>query len=482
MDNESKKRTPSWMKTALPAIVVAAVFGVAGYFITPRSAQSALQESAKSLGDVQRRLDEALAGQKDFNKQLSDTKTELASVVEQAVAASKSAEAEKARVAEAENFIAQLNAKLDQAKNENEPLATGLAEAKKLAADNQAQADKARSQAEALAAELLTVEAEKQGFDKAYSTLQADQTKLTDALTSQQQTSAELKRFLAVLEVGENQKSPAQATASQGPAEMPITTGELIRQMGYPSLLFQRLDHVEMKWGDSHTVRTTDGLVTQIDGEAASRAALASAAVVRPMAVRQPGQWRISRDGKVYYADLVAVFGRPDCAAGTGGQLRVCWTVGAWARQVSASVVDGVVTQFAGQDADGAVCCELVRHRVAAYKSAGQAVQTNAAAARAAYNQAVVVVGRHLAEQAGPKARDGIKLVRWNMAPLESVGTWIGPANASAGSATVRAWVDCTWAKSDGSKTDERRYVVVTLFGRDQKTESAECTILASRN
>lgn len=471
MDSESKKSIPSWMKTVAPIVAIAVVFGVAGYFITPRSAQSALQESTRSLGDVQDRLEKTVAEQKKLDKQLSDTRTELASTVARAAAAAEAAEAEQARVAAAEKFIAQLNAKLDREKQVN---VESLAEAKKLAADSQVQAGKARSRADALANELLAVRTEKERLDKTGSALLSERSRLAESLASQRQTSAELKRLLAVLDLGDNQTLPAQPAASQQPAEMPITTGELIRRIGYPSLTFQRLDHVEMKWDDKHTVRATDGLVMQIDGKPASREAMSLSPVVRPT-----GDWRIARGGKVYYADLVAMFGRPDRVAGTGGQFQACWTVGAWARQVSATVVDGLVTQFAGRSADGAICCELVRHRTAAYKSADQAVHANSAAGET-YKRAVTVIGLRLDEEAARKAHDGVKLVRWNAAPLESVGTWIGPANASAGSATVRAWVDCTWAKSDGSKTDERRYVVVTLFGRDQKTESAECTIFAS--
>ncbi len=475
MDSESKKSIPSWMKTAAPVVAVAVVFGVAGYFITPRSAQSALQNSARRLGDVQNRLEKTVAEQKKLDKQLSDTRTELASTVARAAAAAEAAEAEQAKVAAAEKFIAKLNAKLDQEKAANEPLAKGLAEAKKLAADSQTQADQARSRGDALATELLAARAEKERLDKSGSALLSDRSRLADSLASQQQTSAELKRFLAVLEMGKQQPDWTAPT-TQGTSEMPITTGELIRRMGYPSLTFQRLDHVEMKWDDKHTVRATDGLVTQIDGKPASRAALSLSPAVRPT-----GDWRIARGEKVYYADLVAVFGRPDRVAGTGGQFQACWTVGAWARQVSATVIDGLVTQFAGRSADGAICCELVRHRTVAYKSADRAVQADAAAGEA-YKRTFTVVGLSLDEEAARKAHDGVKLVRWNVAPLESVGAWVGPANASAGSTTVRAWVDCTWAESDGSKTDERRYVVVTLFGMDQKTESAECTIFASRD
>ncbi len=472
MDSESKKNIPSWMKTVAPIVAIAVVFGVAGYFITPRSAQSALQNSTRSLGDVQDRLEKTVAEQKKLNKQLSDTRTELASTVALAASAAEAAEAEQAKVAAAEEFIAQLSAKLDREKQVN---MESLAEAKKLAADSQAQAGKASSRADAMANELLALRTEKERLGKAENSLLSERSRMAESLASQQQTSAELKRFLAVLDLGDNQTLPAQPAASQQPVEMPITTGELIRRMGYPSLTFQRLDHVEMKWDDKHTVRATGGLVMQIDGKPASREAMSLSPPVSPT-----GDWRIARGGKVYYADLVAVFGRPDRVAGTGGQFQACWTVGAWARQVSATVVDGLVTQFAGQNADGAICCELVRHRTAAYKSADQAVHANAAAAGEAYKRAVTVIGLRLDEEAARKAHDGVKLVRWNAAPLESVGTWVGPANASAGSATVRAWVDCTWAKSDGSETDERRYVVVTLFGRDQKTESAECTIFAS--
>lgn len=484
MDNESKKGIPSWMKAVAPAVAVAIVFGAAGYFITPRSAQSALQDNAQSLGNLQNRLDKAIAQRNNLDKQLSDTRTELASAIARATAADKAAEAEKARVSAGEKFIAQLNEKFSQAQQAN---IESLGKAEKLAADSQAQADKARSRADAITNELLTLREEKQKFDKVGSSLRSDRAKLATALKSQQQTSAELKRFLAVLDLGDKQTPPAQPAAappaSQQLPEMPITTGELLRRAGYPSLTFQKRDHVEMKWDEKHTVWATDGLVSQIDGKPASRAALSSLAVVYPTAVNPPADWRIGQGSTVYYADLVALFGQPDWVAGTGGQFQAGWAVGAWARQAAATVVDGVVTQFAGSSADGPIYCQLVRQRTVAYKSAGQAVHANAAAARTAYKRAVAVVGQHINKASALKARDdGAKLAKWNVAPLESVGTWVGPAGASAGSVTVRAWVDCTWTESDGSKTDERRYFVVTLFGDGQNTELAECAIFASRD
>ncbi|MDY7011127.1 MAG: hypothetical protein SVV80_10305 [Planctomycetota bacterium] len=479
MDNESKRNLPSWMKTVTPIVAAAIVFGTAGYFITPRSAQSALQDSTRSIGDIQNRLDKAVTERENLNKQLSDTRTELASAVTRAADAAQTAEAEKAKAAEAEKFIAQLNEKFEQEKQAH---TESLAKTEKLAADNQAQAEKARIRADGLTNKLLALREEKQNIEKVGSALRSDRAKLAAALKSQQQTSAELKRFLTVLDLGDKQTVPANPTVSQRPAEMPITTGELIRRMGYPSLTFQRLDHVEMKWGEEHTVLATGGVVTQIDGESASREALASSSVVRPTAVNPPGEWRIEQGGKVYYADLVDLFGRPDWVAGTGSRFQACWSVGAWAREFSATVVDGLVTQLGGRSVDGATCCRLVRHRTVAYKSAGQDVHANASAARQAYKHAVTVVGKHLDEESARKARDGVRLAKWNVAPLESVGTWVGPANASAGSATVRAWVDCTWAESDGSNTCQRRYFIVTLFGKDQKTELAECTIFTSHD
>lgn len=483
MNIKEKLTLPSWMKKAGPALAVAAVFGVAGYFITPRNAESALRQSERNLGDAQRRLKQAVASQKKLEKQLSRSGEELAVAVERAATVAKVAEAQKAKLSAAEKFIVQLSAKLDQAKVANVPLLNSLAEAKKVAAGHKADVEKARTEAKNLTTKLSAAQVEKQKLDKANSALQADRTRLTASLASQKQASAELKRFLASLGLGEETPGRSIPATAQTPSEMPITTGELFRLMGYPSLTLEYSNYVEMKWDGRHTVRATDGLVTTIDGNAASRTALASAAVVRSSASAAPGQWRIRRGQKVYYADLVAMFGRPDQVAGSGGQFQACWSVGAWARRVSATVVDGVVTKFAGRPADGAVCCELARHRIGAYKSAGRAVQANAAAARAAYNRAVSVVGGRLAARADLRARDdGVKLVRWNMAPLDSVGTWVGPANASAGSATVRAWVDCTWAAMDGATTDERRYVVVTLFGKNQQIASAECAIFASRD
>ncbi len=481
MDTETKKIKPSWLKTVVPAVVIAVVFGVAGYLITPRSAQSDLRETEQGLEAVQLRLDKAVAGQKKLSGQLSETKVELASALEQAVASAEATETEKAKVATAEEFITQLNAKLDRANTAQKSLLENMAEAKKLAADRQTQIDRANKTAKKFAADLSAAQADKQELNDANVALRDDCSRLTTELASQQQTSDELKRFVAVLDMGEQQTDQAEtATPSQQQVEMPITVGELIRRMGYPSLTFQRNDYVEMKWDDKHTAWSINGLVTHIDDEAATRASLAAAAVVSPTAQRSPASWKVAQGSKVHYADLVEMYGKPDSVAGTGGKLHACWSVGAWARRVSATVVNGVVTQFAGADADGATCCELIRQRTVAYKTEGKSVQANSAASVAAYNRAVTVVEWKLSKQSDTKNRnEGAKLVKWKMAPLESVGTWVGPANASAGSTTVRAWVDCTWADSDGSTTVERQYVVVTLFGKDHKTSSAECTFLA---
>ncbi len=484
MDTETKKSIPSWLKTAVPAVVIAAVFGIAGYFVTPRNAQSALHETEQGLEAVQYRLDQAVADQKKLNKRLSDTKVELASALEQAVTSAEATETEKAKVATAEEAITQLNAKLDRANTAQESLLEDMTEAKKLAADRQRQIDQANKTAENFATDLSVAQADKQELDEANSALRDDCSMLTTELASQRQTSDELKRFVAVLDMGEQQTDQSEtATPLQQQVEMPITVGELIRRMGYPSLIFQRNDYVEMKWDDKHIAWSINGLVTHIDGEAATRASLSAAAVVRPTAKQLPASWKVAQGSKVHYADLVEMFGKPDSVAGTGGKLYACWSVGAWARRVSATVVNGVVTQFAGTDADGATCCELIRQRTVAYKTAGKSVHANSAASTTAYNRAVTVVERKLSEQSNVKNRaDGAKLAKWKMAPLESVGTWVGQANASAGSTTVRAWVDCTWADSDGSTTVERQYVVVTLFGKDHKTASAECTFLAPQD
>ncbi len=482
-EKEKAKPSSSWIRTVVPAVLAAAVFGVAGYLITPKSAQSAIQKTEQDLGGLQSRLDKTLSDGKQLSSQLAQTKVELASAEQHAETAEATVSANKVEIATAEQRITGLSEELEQAKQTNESLVVSKAQAEKLAADSKAKVQQAQSRVGSLATQLATAQSDRQKLGRIAAALQTDRKKIVADLASQKRTAVELKRFIALLEIGEKGYEQGAEHAWQTPVEKPITTGELIRQMGYPSLTFQRLEHVGMRWGEDHTVLAAGGLITEIDGQTASRSVLASVAVAPPMAVDSPGQWRVVKGKNLYYADMVAMYGRPERIAGTGSKFTAWWPVGAWARTVPATVIDGVVTEFAGRKTDPELCCELVRQNTSAYKSPTQSVRANAAAARASWCRAREVIAGKLQAESRRRTREGGPgILKWNIAPLGSAGTWIGPANASSGSTIVRVWVDCTWVKGDGSTTNQRRYAVVILFGKDQQIETAEYSIFAPRD
>ena len=172
------------------------------------------------------------------------------------------------------------------------------------------------------------------------------------------------------------------------------------------------------------------------------------------------------------------MFGKPEKIGGSAARFQACWTVGAWARVVSATVVDGVVTEFGGRKADPVVCCELARHRGEAYKSATPAVNAGTARARESYRRACRAIAQQLRNEAYLLARQGLRLEKHSVAPFESVGVWIAPSDGPGDAMTVRAAVDCTWVKQDGTTAEQRRYVVVTLAGRGEKREASEFAVL----
>ena len=263
-----------------------------------------------------------------------------------------------------------------------------------------------------------------------------------------------------------------------GRAEMPITRWELARCLGQPTLSFAKGRVLTIRWGKGHTARTVDDVVTDINSKPACRESLATAAGARPWAPSQPGQWRLSKDEPLHYVDLVAMFGKPEKIGGSAARFQACWTVGAWARVVSATVANGVVTEFGGREADPVACCELARHRSEAYKSATPAVNVSTARAHESYRRACRAIAQQLKDEANILARQGLRLAKHSVAPFESVGVWIAPSDGPGDPMTVRAAVDCTWVKQDGTTAEQRRYVVVTLAGRGEKREASEFAVL----
>jgi hypothetical protein len=293
--------------------------------------------------------------------------------------------------------------------------------------------------------------------------LQGERAKLQQALAAQTRAGAELRRLLGSLELG----PPApEAQAPETPGEMPVTVNEMTECMGYPSLTLDCVNKLGMRWGKSHSAEAVDGVVRMIDGQAANRALLARVAPRLPAVGAPPARWRVGRGERLYYADVVAMFGLPERVSGNGRRFTAWWPVGAWAREASATVVDGVVTAFDGRPVDPASVCALVRQRAEAYRGGADssAVEASVASAKACYRYAAeTLLPERLGREARLKARDGLNLSQWALAPFDSVGTWIAPTNTPRQSITMRAAVDCTWTATDEKVTKQRRYVILTL-------------------
>ena len=460
-------------KRLLTFVLAGAAIGVAGYLIVPRRASSATPTATETTLEAMRfALASGKAVRNKLQEQLSATRQELAQTQEQAAQVAAAEKNARAKVTVAEKFIAKLNQELAQANTANEPMRKQVAAAQKQASQSQSQAAQAAAQAGRLQRELADATKLRDQYAAAGKQLQAERAKLQKDLSIQQKTGAELIRLLEALDLGQPPaKAPDQAKDSsiEPLPEMPITIEELTCSMGQPTLTIQADQELTLHWGQQHSARAVNGVADTIDEKPATRALLEAAAGATPAVAAAPGPWRAKKDSPLHYADLVAMFGQPQCAAGTGRQFTAWWPVGAWARTVSAKVVDGVVTEFDGRRADPAQICALVYQRAQAY-TAGQSanweakVQANTDLAKACYGYvAEMLLPHRLAKEAELKARDGLKLTNWVLAPFDSVGTWIAPTSAPAGSICLRAAVDCTWTAMDGAATTQRRYMVVTL-------------------
>ncbi len=474
----------SGKKKLLMFLLVAAIFGVVGYLIAPRSAGSASVPDEGGLAAARAEVSKARASERKLREQVAAGREELAAAKEQLEQAAASEKDAKSKVSEAEKFIARLSRDLQEAKTANEPMRKQLAAAEKEVSESKAQADQAAGRADKLQQELAAVTGQRNEHEAARQRLGAERTGLQRDLAAQRGARAELLRLLEALDLGE---APAGKEVRQ-PAplpEMPVTVRELLQSMGNPTLTVQDGNQLALHWGELRSARAVDGVVVTIDGKAASRSALAAAVSVPPAVASPPAPWRVGKKGRLHYADLVAMFGRPERVAGTGRRFRAWWPIGAWARRASATVVEGIVTQFDGRQVDPGGACALVCHRPEAYRSGGSAanVQACTASARASYRYvAEVVLPARLGREAELKARDGLTLTRWTLAPFDSVGTWIAPTNTPPGSITLRAAVDCTWTAMDGTQTAQRRYVVVTLVNRAGDVRAADCAIFAGRD
>ena len=195
-----------------------------------------------------------------------------------------------------------------------------------------------------------------------------------------------------------------------------------------------------------------------------------------PQASGAPGAYRFGPDDTLRYVDLVGLFGRPISMSGTGERFIATWQIGAWGRAASATVVNGVVSEFDGRPADSALCCGLVRQRAAAYAPNQGSVASFTASCRDAFGRAGTLLTERVQEEAVRQSQDGITLKSFSLAPLESVGSWAG---TEAGGLAVRTVVTTTWSSPAQGTWTTTRYAAVN-FGAN-RTQSL-LTLFEERN
>ena len=478
MDLKDKVKIPTWLKRTAPAIALAIVFGVAGYFITPQSAKSKTLQIKQNLHRTQSKLKKVLSIQAKLKKQLNQTQEELSSAREKIQTLAQQLEAEKNKLTAAQNTIATLTEKLDKTNKAIEPLTNRLQQTTSTLTEYQSKLEQANNRITSLTKQINTLLTDKKELEKIKDSLTEEKGKLLDTLDMKNQYIAHLLRYLATLDLGGELPRPDEITVSK-PLGMPITSDELIKQAGYPTMVFQTGNAVEMEWTNGDKAKAIDGIIVEINSKPATRETLAAMGISLPK-YYQPANWRYKTGEKIYYADLVELFGKPERIAGTAKEFVAWWPIGAWGRSVPVKVSQGVVVSFAGQKPDGALLCQLVRQRNCAYGTVTKDVINTAAAAHDAYCRAALVVKKYLTEQAYLRGRDGLRLDRWKMAPLDSVGTWIAFEIANTPAAIIRTCVDCTWVTPDGQEKTERRYAVITIpMGENQQNDTVKCTLFA---
>ncbi len=469
----SAPKGPSPVRRLLTVLLVAALFGAAGYLVVPRSARSALSEADESLRTTKAQLEQTRQARQELSEDLAKTRAELTEARTQLAELENSGKAVSGEVEAAKAKIADLESNLGVSKGLLRSVKKDVADARREALANEQAADQARTLAGELEQKLNGIVEQRDDLAKVRQQLLDEQARLTGALATQKRLGTDLTRLLSVLEVGKADHAPVAASA---PGERPITAKELRYWLGQPTVVVQKATGTKMHWGAEHTAIAIDGVVTEIDGKPAVRQLLAGMAKITPTKAGAP--WRIAKDQPVRYVDLLAMFGRPDGTTGMGDEFQAWWSVGAWARTATAKIVNGVVTEFDGRQASPALLCELVRHRAEAYHTPNRSA---AAAARFFYNQAVGVIEEHLTHEAMLQARDGWTLTEWKLADFDSVGTWVAPTKTPVGAMTMRAAVVCTWVAGDGRVSTQQRYVVVTLGSTPKGVKKEDFAMFAPR-
>lgn len=469
-----------WMKRVLSVVVLGAIFGTLGYFVSPKLARSAGTNGPdQATAQLTSSLHQANAKLQQVQSDLEKLSQAADAVQQEADDAALAAQAEKEKVAADEAAIAELNTRLVDATTAGEPLRYQLQQTTKSLDEARLNAAKAQTRADTLAKDLAATVKLRDELDCRRQLLEREQTDLTVSLQTQAEKSAALARLLDTLQLNTGASSNGASLNSTSPAEMPITQRELTFAWGNPAVSFTACGKTEMRWQNRHQAVVCNGLMTKLDRQPATRGGLAIEDAKAVTVVEPASSWRFAAGQSVSYVDLVNLYGRPEKTVGTGSNFTATWPVGAWGRSVNARVVDGVVAEFDGRTTDPATCCELVRQRANAYRNAGDLTQASTGW-RAWYDLANAAVEKSLKNEAAQLDKDGLKLTRWTLADFDTVGTWVGQVQADKDMVMVRSVLDCTWTTSEGTSMNQRRYVVVSLPVRGGST--TDCVIFPPRD
>jgi hypothetical protein len=455
----------------ISVVLVLGVLACAGYLIVPQMAQARV-EIEQSLAASRQQLSDALVAQTKLAKEVGGLEAELSMAHQQAEQSAGQVLAVEAELNQAKGRVVELTGQVERARQTSAPLVEKLQGAHLALADAESKVQAFQGRTDELAGELASVRESAKDLSARHEQAVAANSKLTKGIEAQREAAGQFQRLLAALELGSGE---APAVVGDD-ADKPVTRSELIGRLGQPTISFGSCDELTMQWGAEHTALAVNDVVATIDGQPATRGVLRQLAPAGGDWAAPLGSWWTG-GATVQYADLVGLLGAPEGLSGTGRQFTAWWPVGAWAGTASATVVDGLVTEFAGGEPDWSAICELVRHRSQAYDSETAAVRDGVRDARGAYERASRLIAERMAEDARIPARDGMKLVGVDVAAFDSAGVWIAP-RAADGAMVVRALVRCAWRNADGARTVVPQFVIVTLTGGPDECKLAEYAVL----
>jgi hypothetical protein len=457
------------LRKLLVGVGIAAACVAGGYLLRPQVSRSAASPTiVKEDTTAQKKFAELSAMKKKLEADLKAAKDELANAAQHGDDLSATVAAQQGKIAAAELFLADLNTRLKDALTAGEPMRRELELTNALWLTQHVQAEALKKESARLFQDLGQAQSANAQLTAAGTELAATKASLEGELSTTKLQADRMARLLGAISFGAATPPPAP----RGPAEMPITVGELTTVAGAPDLSFTRNQTLEMRWGKDHTAVAEGGVVVTIDAKPADRAALVAMAS-NPAALHGPAPARpAAADRALAFADLVDVFGKPARVVGTGNRFHACWPVGAWARDAWSTVEDGFVTSFDGKSPWPGLAAELAP-QCAPDKSVG------AQQGPAIYKTTLKVAADKLSQEAKAADRDGTKLTEWALAPQDSVGTWLG------GNSTLvacRAQLNCTWTGPDGHVVHQQRYLIATFnVASGGKGELTECVLLPPR-